>query len=136
MKALLTNVALVLGLSTALLLSGPFIIQFVAGTQIASSVGALFSTLIWGSALLSFSMTANYSLLAMGRVQTVTWLSIGSGIAMLLAMRILLKDGASGIAMARLLYGASTLLLYLPLARTLITSSEAQPLLQPLREEA
>ena len=135
-RALLVNAALVATLSTALLFAGPHIVKFVAGTQIAASVRALFPTLIWSSALLSFSMTANYSLLALGRVQTVTWLTIGSGIAMLLAMRLLLRDGVTGIAMARLLYGASTLLLYVPLARTLVAPTENRPLLQPLSEEA
>lgn len=135
-KALLANAIFVLILSTTLLFSGSQLIRFVAGGQIASSVAAFFPIIVCGSALLALSVTATYSLLALGRVQMLTWLSIGSGAAMLLAIFLFLNEGRSGIAMARLLYGASALLLYIPLARALSGSSEATQFLRPLQEEA
>jgi O-antigen/teichoic acid export membrane protein len=59
-------------------------------------------------------------MLALGHVRVVTWLNLAGGAAMSLMMALLLpRMGIHGIALARLFYGLSALLIYLPLLRLL-----------------
>ena len=80
----------------------------------------IFPIIVWSSALLALNVTGTYALFAFGRIRIVTWLNLAAGATMLLLMVWLLpRFGAYGMAMARLCYGAITLLIYLPLARQL-----------------
>jgi O-antigen/teichoic acid export membrane protein len=112
---------LVVALTTGvLLLFGPAVLNAWVGRSVAQSAAAILAPIAWSFALLGLSVTAYYSLLALGRVQMVTALNLTGGLAMLLLMVWLLPlSGVHGIAMARLCYGVIALLMYVPLARAL-----------------
>jgi O-antigen/teichoic acid export membrane protein len=116
---LLVGVGIVL-----LLVFGDRVLRTWAGEAIAQSAAPIFPLIVIGSALLGLSVTGTYAMLAMGRVRTVTWLSVAGGMAMLLMMWGLLPHGGvHGLAIARLCYGSFSLLLYLPLIRRLMSGS-------------
>jgi O-antigen/teichoic acid export membrane protein len=119
-KAFACNLLLV-SLGTALLLTlGVRVLRAWAGEAIAQAAAPVFPLIVIGSALLGLSVTGTYALLALGRVRTVAWFSIGGGASMLLLMWWLLpRSGVHGLALARLCYGSFSLLLYLPLLRNL-----------------
>jgi hypothetical protein len=63
-------------------------------------------------------------MLALGRVRAVTLLNLTGGALMIFAISILLpRYGLYGIAVARLIYGPITLLIYVPLLIMLYRSS-------------
>ncbi len=133
------NLLFVAAAGAALLLFGPHILRIWAGEAIARSSDPIFSTIVWGSALLGLNTTGTYSLFALGRVQIVTWLILAGGATMLLLMVLLLPHfGVYGLAIARLCYGFATLLLYIPLARVLSTRlhTSLTPAATPICEEA
>jgi O-antigen/teichoic acid export membrane protein len=119
-KAFTCNLLLV-SLGTAVLLTmGVRVLRAWAGEAIAQAAAPVFPLIVIGSALLGLSVTGTYALLALGRVRTVAWFSIGGGASMLLLMWWLLpRSGVHGLALARLCYGSFSLLLYLPLLRNL-----------------
>jgi O-antigen/teichoic acid export membrane protein len=104
----------------AVILFGRQFLHLWVGESIARSASGLLTPIAWSFALLGLNVTAYYSLLAFGRVRTVTWVSLTGGAAMLLLMIWLLPImGVRGAAMARLACGAATLLLYVPVIRML-----------------
>ncbi len=110
------NLAFVIVATGLLSLFGQRLLAAWAGPAIAKSSALIFQPLVWGSALLGLNVTGYYAVLAMGKAQTAAWLSIGSGLAMLLLMWWLLPlRGAQGLALARLFYGALSLSIYIPL---------------------
>jgi O-antigen/teichoic acid export membrane protein len=132
---------LFVAVTTALLLFfGWDILRLWAGIDIARSATAIFPIIVWSSALLALNVTGTYALFAFGCIRIVTWLNLAGGATMLLLMFCLLpRFGAYGIAMARLCYGAITLLLYLPLARQLSRAPKTYmpaPVGPPVCEEA
>lgn len=123
-RALLTafasNLIYIVTAVALLLLFGGRLLQVWAGPAIAQSATPLLPTIVCGSALLGLNVTGTYALLALGQSRTVAWVGIMSGAAMLVAIRWLLPHyGAEGLGIARLIYGASSLLIYLPLLRCL-----------------
>jgi O-antigen/teichoic acid export membrane protein len=86
------------------------------------------------------NVTGTYALLAFGRVRVLTWINLAAGTVMLLLMFwVLPHHGTYGLALARLCYGAITLLLYLPLAHELHKApsrSTSFPAGKPVCEEA
>jgi len=127
-KAFAFNLLLV-AIGTALLLAfGQRLLQAWAGAAIAQTAAPFFPLVIIGSALLGLSVTGTYALLALGKVRSVAWLSISAGIAMLLMMVWLLpRSGVQGLAAARLFYGLFSLLLYVPLLRSLASRRSSTP---------
>jgi O-antigen/teichoic acid export membrane protein len=138
--ATLANVVFVAMLSAGMMLAGPWMLRLLAGGAVARSAESLLDVMICGSALLGLNVTATYSLLALGRVRTVTWLNIGGGVLMLVAIALLVRKGPQGVAIARLCYGAITLFLYVPLAQVLRAGASnggsVTPRLAPAEEEA
>jgi O-antigen/teichoic acid export membrane protein len=134
------NLLLVAIATATLMLFGLPILRTWAGANIARSSAAVFPVIVWSSALLGLNVTGTYALLAFGRVQVVTWLNLIAGATMLLLMVYLLpRLGTYGLALARLCYGAITLLLYFPLARQLRKTDGAYvplPAGKPVYEEA
>ena len=115
--AFAANLLLVLVGTTALLLFGGRILQAWGGDAISRNGAPLLPLVAWGSALLGLNVTGTYAMLALGRVQTVTWLNLFGGATMLVMFWYLLpRYGMSGIADARLAYGFITLLIYVPVA--------------------
>ncbi len=104
----------------ALLLFGRAVLHAWVGPAVAQSAAGILTPITWSFALLGLSVTGYYALLALGRVHMVTAVNITGGLAMLLLMACLLPlQGVHGIAMARLSYGLTALLMYVPLARAL-----------------
>jgi O-antigen/teichoic acid export membrane protein len=111
------NLVFVVAATAILMLFGPEILRVWAGADIARSAAAIFPIIVWSSALLALNVTGTYALFALGRIRIVTWLNLAAGATMLLLMVWLLpRFGAYGMALARLCYGAITLLVYVPLA--------------------
>ena len=103
-----------------LLLFGHAVLNAWVGPSVAQSAAGILAPIAWSFALLGLSVTAYYSLLALGHVHIVTALNLTGGLAMLLLMAFLLPlQGVHGIALARLCYGLVALLMYVPLARAL-----------------
>jgi O-antigen/teichoic acid export membrane protein len=138
--AFLCNLLFVVVATSTLLLFGERILRSWAGADIARSSSAIFPVIIWSSALLGLNVTATYALLAFGRVRIITWLNLAAGATMLLLMVWLVpRLGTYGLALARLCYGAITLLLFLPLVRQLRRARApyvAVPAGKPVCEEA
>jgi len=134
------NLLLVAIATAGLMLFGLPILRTWAGADIARNSTAVFPVIVWSSALLGLNVTGTYALLAFGRVQVVTWLNLTAGATMLLLMVYLLpRLGTYGLALARLCYGAITLLLYFPLVRQLRKTHGAyvpMPAGKPVCEEA
>lgn len=115
--ALGANLALVLAGTLVLLFWGGTILHVWVGTKMAAEGTALLPLVVLSSAALGLSVTGSYAMLALRRVQAVTWLNVAGGASMLLAIAWLLpRYGISALAAARLLYGSITLLIYIPLA--------------------
>jgi O-antigen/teichoic acid export membrane protein len=138
--AFASNLLFVALITALLLFFGLDILRLWAGVDIARSATAIFPIIVWSSALLALNVTGTYALFAFGCIRIVTWLNLAGGATMLLLMFCLLpRFGAYGIALARLCYGAITLLLYLPLARQLGRAPKtyiAAPVGPPVCEEA
>jgi O-antigen/teichoic acid export membrane protein len=134
------NLLFVASATAILMLSGQHILRIWAGADIARSSTAIFPIIAWSSALLALNVTGTYALFALGHIRTVTWINLAAGATMLLLIFWLLpRFGAYGMAVARLCYGAITLLIYLPLARQLVKSRKtfsSIPAAKPLCEEA
>ena len=126
LKAFAVNVLLVaVGTAAALLFGKPFLNAWI-GPSVARAAGEILAPVVWSFAFLGLSVTAYYALLALGHVRTVTALNLVGGGAMLLGMIWLLpRSGVHGLAMARLCFGAITLLMYVPLARLLFRTGTA-----------
>jgi O-antigen/teichoic acid export membrane protein len=115
--AFIANLLLVGAGTTFLLLVGNRVLLAWGGETIARESARLLPPIVWSSALLGLNVSGTYAMLALGRVQTITWLNILGGLAMLLLIFLLLpRHAAYGVALARLCYGPITLLLYLHLA--------------------
>jgi exopolysaccharide biosynthesis WecB/TagA/CpsF family protein len=126
---LLANLLLVAGGVSVVLLFGNRILYSWAGASVAESAKPILPLVAWSSALMGLSVTGSYTMLALGRVRTVTWLNLSGGAVMIiLIMRLLPHYGLWGVAAARLSYGPITLLLYIPLALLL------RPAADPIRE--
>ena len=118
--AFAVNLALVLAGTCVLLFWGDAILHAWIGKDIAAESASIFPVVALSSAALGLSVTGSYAMLALRRVQAVTWLNVAGGVAMLLAIAWLLpRYGINAIATGRLLYGLITLLIYVPLAMLL-----------------
>ena len=114
------NLLLVTATSVALAMLGESLLHAWLGKEVIASASRVLLPVIVGSALLGMNVTATYALFALGHVRVVTWVNLAGGAVMLGLMAYLTpRMGAYGLAMARLSYGAITLLLYWPLMRSL-----------------
>jgi O-antigen/teichoic acid export membrane protein len=109
-----------------LLLFGGRLLSAWVGSSVAQAGASVLPTLVWSTAAQGLSITGTYTLLALGRVRWVTFLNLAGGAAMLLAAPLLVpRFGAQGMAMARLIYGPCTLLVYIPLTLLLFGGTRA-----------
>ena len=107
-----------------LLLYGEVILRFWAGPAVARDAASVLPVAAWSSALSALSVTGSYSLLALGKPRSVTFLSILGGLAMAAALTVLVPHyGLMGIAFSRLLPGILAMLGYIPLATVLMRHS-------------
>ena len=120
--------------TSSMLLLGDRILRTWAGAEIAQGAAPVLTMIIWSSALLGLNVTATYALLALGRVQIVTWFNLAGGTSMMLLMLFLTpRIGVRGIAIARLSYAIIPLFLYIPLLRCLSRKSSSGDTLLPSR---
>jgi O-antigen/teichoic acid export membrane protein len=111
-----------------LLLWGSQLLAAWVGPSIAQAGAPVLPLLVWSTAAQGLSITGAYTLLALGQVRWVTFLSLAGGTAMLVAAPFLMRAyGIQGMAIARLLYGPCTLLVYVPLAALLFRTSRPRP---------
>jgi O-antigen/teichoic acid export membrane protein len=116
LKALLCNLLLVVCGAAVLLLFGDRLIHIWAGAAVAHEAAGILPPIVFGSALMGLSVTGTYAMQALGLFRTVALISLGGRAAMLLLMVYLLhQNGLQGLATARACYGATALLVYLPL---------------------
>jgi O-antigen/teichoic acid export membrane protein len=119
-KAFACNLALVAAGGGLLLLLGDRLIRLWAGASVAQSADGILAPIVLGSALMGLGATGTYAMQALGRFQTVAYISLVGRTAMLLLMIYLLhRRGLEGLAISRLCYGVAALLVYLPLLRQL-----------------
>ncbi len=115
------NLLVVLACAGILLVWGRAWMTQWVGPSVAQAGASVLPLLVAGTAMQGLSITGAYTLLALGRVRWVTFLSLGGGMAMLSAAPLLMaRFGIQGMALARLLYGPCTLLVYVPLAALLL----------------
>ena len=125
LKVLGCNLLLVLCGAVLLLVFGNHFLRIWAGTAVAKSAAPIFPLIVAGSALSGFSVTGTYAAQALGLFRMVACISLGSRSALLLLMFYLLHHlGLQGLAIARVFYGAASLLVYLPLIRQLGPSKQ------------
>src|SRR5262249_27439500 len=121
---LAANVLLIAIGAGALLVWGELLLTKWVGPSMAQAGTSVLPLLVWSTAAQGLSIPGAYTLLALGQVRWVTFLSLGGGVAMLIAAPFLLRRyGIEGMAIARLLYGPCMLLVYVPLARALLSTS-------------
>jgi O-antigen/teichoic acid export membrane protein len=120
LKVLGCNLLLVLSGTALLLIFGNHFLRIWAGAAVANNAAPIFPLIVTGSALSGFSVTGTYAAQALGLFRLVAFISLGSRCALLLLMLYLLHHlGLQGLAIARVCYGAASLLVYLPLIRHL-----------------
>jgi O-antigen/teichoic acid export membrane protein len=120
LKVLGCNLLLVLCGTVLLLVFGNHFLRIWAGAAVANSAAPIFPLIVAGSALSGFSVTGTYTAQALGLFRMVACISLGTRCALLLLMLYLLHHlGLPGLAIARVCYGAASLLVYLPLIRQL-----------------
>ena len=118
--ALMINLLMVTVETLSALLWGQRVLREWVGENIAQSASAVLTPIVWSFALLGLNVTGYYTMLALGHVRTVTWLNLAGGAGMLCMMALLLPHaGIRGVALARVFYGLSSLLIYFPVARKL-----------------
>jgi O-antigen/teichoic acid export membrane protein len=119
-KVFACNFLLVAAGAALLLGLGRTMLEAWAGADVARAATPILPLIVFGSALLGLSVTGTYALLALGRVRTVAWMSLAAGACMLMMMGMMIsRSGVRGVVIARLGYGCSSLLLYVPLLHTL-----------------
>jgi len=119
-------IALSINIFLAALFSAPLIffshplLRMWMGAAFADHASLTLSLIACSFALLSLNITAHYALLALGEVKLVSWVNVLAALSMLSLMAVLTpRWEIQGAAMARLLYGPVTFILYLYLYRIL-----------------
>lgn len=125
LKAFLCNLLLVACGAGLLFFVGDRLIQIWAGPEVARSAAVILGPIVLGSALMGLGVTGTYAMQAFGGFRTVAFISLGGRAAMLLLMIYLLHHfGLQGLATARVCYGLTALLVYVPLWRQLETEKK------------
>ncbi len=118
LKAFGCNLLLVACGAGLLILVGQRLIRMWAGAAVAHSAAGILVPIVLGSALMGLSVTGTYAMQALGLFQEVAYISLAGRSAMFFLMIYLLHhEGLQGLAVSRLFYGATALLIYLPLFR-------------------
>jgi len=110
------------------ILFGPKLLGLWMGRSFAAHADGLLVCLAAGFGMLALNVTGHYAILALGKVRLMTALNVAGGVAMLVAMTVLVPShGVTGAAWARLCYGPVTCLIYVPLLLSL-RNAPAPPL--------
>ena len=127
LSAVASNAVFVAVATSTVLLFGHTVLYLWVGASVAEKSVTILAPVVWSFALLGLNVTGYYAMLAFGQVRTVTVVGIVGGAIMVLLMVLLLpRMGIMGLAIARLSYGAISLLIYLPLFRVLRSRNNSQ----------
>ena len=123
LTAFTINLITAFALTAVVILCGPRILALWIGQPFANHAATLLPLLAIGFGLLALNVTAHYTLMAVGSFRIVTALNMAGGLLMLAAMAVLIPaHGVAAAPIARLCYGATTCLLYLPFFSLLRTN--------------
>ncbi len=126
-KSFALNVLVVAVPSIVLLAFGRPVIRMWAGPAISEQSLAILPGVVLGTALWALGVTGMYAMQALGRFRTVALLNISGRLcALFLLVYLLRRRGIEGVVLARVFYGATALLVYIPLLRGLWLSRTAQ----------
>jgi O-antigen/teichoic acid export membrane protein len=119
-KSFVCNLVVVAVPSLALLAVGRAAIHLWSGSAITQQSLSILPGIVLGTALWALGVTGTYAMQALGRFRTVALLNIGGRMCALFLLVYLLKHrGIEGVVLARIFYGATALLVYVPLLRWL-----------------
>jgi Na+-driven multidrug efflux pump len=111
-----------------LLAFGSTAVHFWSGKVISEQSLSILPGIVLGTALWALGVTGTYSMQALGRFRTVALLNISGRVCALFLLVYLLRHrGIEGVVLARVFYGATALLVYVPLLRWLWVSRPAHP---------
>jgi O-antigen/teichoic acid export membrane protein len=118
---------LVVGVPSVLLLAfGRTAIRLWSGGAITEQSVSVLPGIVLGTCFMGLGVTGTYAMQALGQFRTVALLNIGGRIcALFLLVYLLRKHGIEGVVVARVCYGATALLVYVPLLRWLWLSRPA-----------
>jgi O-antigen/teichoic acid export membrane protein len=126
-KSFVCNLVVVAVPSLALLAGGSAAIHLWSGSAITQQSLSILPGIVLGTALWALGVTGTYAMQALGRFRTVALLNIGGRMCALFLLVYLLKHrGIEGVVLARIFYGATALLVYVPLLRWLWLSRPAR----------
>lgn len=132
-KAFACNLVLVICGTGLLLLFGDRLILLWAGEAVAKSAAGILPLIILGASLTGISVTGVYAMQAFGLFRTVAFLSLGGRGSVLLLMIYLMRHlGIEGLAITRVFYSVSSILIYLPLLRRLEVGQPAAQIAPPI----
>jgi O-antigen/teichoic acid export membrane protein len=123
-KAAGCNLLIVALASVTLLAFGNTAIHMWSGGAIDPRALAILPGIVLSTAFMGLGVTGTYAMQALGRFRTVALISVGGRISALLLLFYLLgRFGIRGVVIARVCYGATALLVYIPLLRRLWPST-------------
>lgn len=119
-KSLGCNLIIVGIPAVALLALGTTTIHIWSGGTITTQSLSILPGVVLGTAFMGLGVTGTYAMQALGRFRTVALLNVGGRIcALFLLVYMLRRHGIEGLVRARVFYGATALLVYVPLLRWL-----------------
>lgn len=111
------NLVLSTALTSMLFIFGQKLLTFWLGPSQAQPVTPVFFFLIFAYWLLAINVTPHYILLSLGKFRFVALSNIFAGIALIFVISTFaIEFGLTGVAAARILYGAIILVNFIPLA--------------------
>jgi exopolysaccharide biosynthesis WecB/TagA/CpsF family protein len=126
--AFCANLTIIVIGASSLYFFGDTILRTWAGEDIARAGRPVFPLIMWSTAASGLSVAGFYSMLALGRVRTVTLINLIAGSAMALSVPWLLhRYGIVGTAWARMIYGPATLVVYIPLTLIILRKPVSRP---------
>ena len=119
-KSFACNLLVVTVPSVLLIAFGGTAIRIWSGGAISEQSLSILHGVVLGTALWGLGVTGTYTMQALGQFRTVALLNICGRICALILMVYLLRHrGIEGVVLARVFYGATALLVYVPLLRWL-----------------
>src|SRR6185437_1747206 len=117
---------LVVGIpSVALLAFGGPAIRLWSGGAITAQSLSILPGVVLGTVFMGLGVTGTYAMQALGQFRTVALLNIGGRVcALFLLVYLLRHHGIQCVVVARVCYGATALLVYVPLLRCLLAHPE------------
>lgn len=116
--ATLLNVAFVFVLGLCLILAGEIIMRWWMGEEFAAQVGKILTVLVLAYSILGINVTAHYMLLGYGDAKYVAIANIvGAALVVSASVILIPAAGLIGAAVARALYGPTTLVCQIRLWR-------------------